>query len=298
MANEERENEEAGIETGLGEIAEDLMREQGENFPPDYTYIPGNEMPADLRAATPLGDAPVDLEDKTQGASVRSVFDTRLINGTDFQATDAVEVTPSGELDATATISFVVPQSYVAILREIEWHIDPLNGEPGSTLTLSIKVNGISQVGHTDLNIPDQTDTPWKTHILAPENSTIEMVFLFPAGYSEAINYNVFAHMYGNLILARQVPLAFEVGNPVASKSVPVPPAVNAPDPMAMQQTPVKAPPIRPPGTGGFKSPHAQPPKIKRSAGPRKRKLGSFFSMSKGSGGGRRGGRINPRWRR
>lgn len=238
MANEERESEELEIETGLGEISEPKMLEQGEVLPDDFTYLPGNEMPADLQSATPLGGVSPILEDKTQGASVRSVFDTRLINSTDFNFAGSEEVTPSAELNESVSIGFIVPQSYVAILRKFKWIITPnLVGEAEVDLLMSIKVDGISQVGHTDLVSMHAPEDYWDTHILAPEGSTISINFNFRATYSEGITYTVFAHLYGNLILSKQLPLAFEVGNPEVSKSIPVPNQVNKPDLNAMRQT-------------------------------------------------------------
>ena len=224
MANEEREKEE------LGELSEDLLIEHGENYPKSTDYFETG-LPVDLKSSTPLADATVALEDRTQSAIVKSVFDTRPVNGTDFHFTDSQSVTVHDETGAIVDFIYSVPPSYVAVLREFKYTINPIFFGLGPNISASISVNGIAQVGHTEMEIP-QNYGYFNTHIIAPENAKITLRLIIPLEYADPNpNFSLWAHFHGNLILSKNIPLPFEIGNQLPPRKVPIPPTVNRPRP-------------------------------------------------------------------
>lgn len=231
MANEEREKEEQ-----LGEISDDLLKEHGDNFPPGRTYYPG-EPPADIASSAPLGDAPTVLGDRTRGASVRSTFDTRPINGTDFYYSETQEVTPLGESAVTATFTYTVPKSYIAVLRAFEFSQYPFVFDEDKFIDVSILVNGISQLGHSGIEF-QQDAGKQPTHIIAPELSKLAIRLIYPASYSLNLSLSVWVHLYGNLILTKNQPAAFEVGNEEPTRPIPIPAELGG-----GEAEPVKKPP-------------------------------------------------------
>lgn len=208
-------------EMSLGELPEDIFKVKGYSYPKDELFYPGN-MPADVGSSAPLADVPQVNEDRTRAASVRSTYDTRPINATDFHFTEIKEATPLLEGDEIVLFNYTVPESYVAVLRSFEYNQFPHIFVEDSGPLLSILIDGITQVGHS--NIPVTADkTPFKTHIIAPEKSLLTLRLIYPAGYTTGIALSVWAHLYGNLLLTRNLPSAFEVGNDEPSKSIPVP---------------------------------------------------------------------------
>lgn len=241
MSHEDRESE----EQGLNELPEDLLKERGEIYPPEISYREP-KVPHDLASSVDLGDAPTLLEDRTQGASVRSVYDTRPINGTDFQSAESQDITPSAENGGTVDFNYTVPTSYIAVLRGFEFRQSPVKIVEDLDISFSILVDGISQLGHSNIPLPPDVGFI-NTHILADENSTITLRVIYPALYSDAVLYRVWSRLYGNLILTNNRPLAFEVGNTEPVKTIPVPPGVNTPSmkaPTAQKGTPQSSQPV------------------------------------------------------
>ena len=227
--NEERERE----ERGLNELPEGTFEMKGNRYPPseEEYYIPN--IPADIGAALPIGDIPQVSQDRSSGANVRSTYDTRPINGTDFHYSVTNTVTPNWDGDVISLFTFTVPESYLAVLRGFEYAQYPYNlGNtaigPEFTPKISILVNGITQLGHSNFSM-EADATPQRTHVIAPEKSELVLRIVYPQFYSVNIDYSVWVHLYGNLILTSNRPPAFEVGNETPSKVLPVPKEITGP---------------------------------------------------------------------
>lgn len=240
MAHEDRDNE----ERQLGELPIELLRERGENYPPGDSYMPG--VPRDIANTVNLATAPARLGTRSQGASVTSAFDTRPINATDFRTGETQQVTLSLEIDKTLEFSYTVPQSYIAILRSFECRQNPLFiVDNAYLLTYTIFVDGIAQLGHDNLVLSQQPGV-LPTHILAKEASIITLRITYPTLLAETITLNVWASFYGNLLLTKNVPLVFEVGNPLPVESIPLPPSIAEPTKQSTSvSVPVPGAPIR-----------------------------------------------------
>ena len=237
---EDREAE----ENGLGELPSpnDQLENKGDHYPPEIDYFPGR-VPADIGSSAPLSNRPQVSVDKTRAASVRSTFDTRPINATDFHHTGNGEVNLSGEEDETVTISYTVPESYVAVLRKFHFVQDVIIVSAQDYVRVSILIDGITQVGHSNIEFLQQIEEQ-PTHIIAPENSVLAIRVTYPASFATFGNVLVWGHLYGNLLLTKNQPPAFEVGNPEEPVNIPAPPEFGGPRTPIRDPRPVKSPPI------------------------------------------------------
>ena len=242
MSIEEKELEEKQLQSNysLGELPRDLLRERKIICKPDKKYYEND--PADIASTVDLNNQPTELEGRTQAASVRSVYDTRPINGTDFQYAETLTGNTTLELPLTLDFNYIVPQSYIAVLRDFEIRQFPLFIGSNLQPLTSVLVDGIAQISHS--NLPYNPDNgKVVTHILANEKSTITVRMYYPATYAEDVTLNVFCKMHGNLLLTNNLPLPFEIGNQLPAKTVPVPKSVNDVKPI---QKPVVKPKPKP----------------------------------------------------
>lgn len=105
----------------LGDLPRDIARERGEHH-----QGRGNSprLPSDMRSVgekqSGLENAP--LGSPVQDYDVRSVFDSRPVNGFDFNQSFSANITPyAGGNFTNFGQSMVVPAGYIAVLREIEF---------------------------------------------------------------------------------------------------------------------------------------------------------------------------------
>jgi hypothetical protein len=108
-------------EMDLGDLPHDLAVERGEQYGARDDY---SRLPSDMRNAgaqqkvvkgTPYGAPELDF-------NVRSVFDSRPVNGFDFKQTYTQDIDPYAPgAGSTFQECMVVPAGYVAVLREIEF---------------------------------------------------------------------------------------------------------------------------------------------------------------------------------
>lgn len=173
---------------------------------PDAT-IAGRQ--ADAAQVAPLGSPPLDY-------LVRSVYDSRPVNGQDFNICSSV--TAAGT-ETSLTVSMTVPPGYIAVVRRVHTEL-----EPGPPITLrrqvqaSLQRNSVTIPFQEGIFVGTAQDTLLESFVLADENDTVsvtlsyftsaEVVNTFPAG-------TVFeAQFYGNFLAKTGRPYNFEIANP------------------------------------------------------------------------------------
>jgi len=148
----------------------------------------------------PLGEPPV-------GFDVRCTFDSRMINGYDFNLSAAITDTSVTNWQAT----FIVPNGYRMIPRE--WTIYFDNPPPGlasnSTATLQQQSAGIPNNG--PIMIGSGTTDPLKSFFLCEENTTFGIIGNNSNIFSGAVTGYV--TVYGNLLSVLDVALPFAASN-------------------------------------------------------------------------------------
>lgn len=152
---------------------------------------------------TPPGEPPIDYD-------VRSVFDSRPINGIDFNFTDS-----AGISSATAwTVNVEVPEGYVAVLRGARHFLNPAPATltSRSDVLATLLVNEIQQPSNRDIPVGVQSDDIMRFFVLIDELNTMGITFTSSATITSSTGYVTF---FGNLISKTGRPVPFEVANPV-----------------------------------------------------------------------------------
>lgn len=228
-------------ELGVGELPEDLLHERGE-FPfqhPGEDQIPpdmaGNVRARDNLARTGIGGPLSDY-------NVRGVYDSRPINGVDFNTAAYLYV---AENVRDSHDIFQVPAGHVAVLREVTF-FDPDDGFPAVAWQVSLGATVLAaSLFSADIGIQFLKNkgviSPINMNPVNPSNpandfyfdwlpvslpNSIETFLVFDEGEVMGLNvrptfngaFNVIA--YGQLLLKTGVPAPFEVGNKGAGKPV------------------------------------------------------------------------------
>lgn len=147
----------------------------------------------------PLGEPPLDY-------NVRSVYDSRPVNGIDFN------MSAIGALGGTAksfSVSFTVPPGYRAIPRRYEIFFDATSSGGGNTDDSFVNL----QQGGADLNYNGPvligTGGTVECFYVCEENTTFGL-----RGAADAFANNAYVNVYGNLIPVTDVSLPFAIANP------------------------------------------------------------------------------------
>ena len=217
MSIEERED-------GLGALPEDRL-EPRQIAPSEGAAVPeGQGVPVDIRRQEGVEAIPP-LPERlmSQGASVRSVYDSRPINAKDFVDTQfrEIEIPFSDPGVIQVNFDFFVPGGFVAVLRGFHYELEePVLTADRESVKCSILVNDIIQLGYDNLLLGQQNGdgmyyTP--TFVLAPLGGKLTLRLLlegqdFVDGGAGS-DFPIYSEMYGNLLLSQGVPLPFEIGN-------------------------------------------------------------------------------------
>jgi hypothetical protein len=173
--------------------------------------------------AQKMVDMPVIPGTTPLDADVRSVFDTRPINGFDTIFVSDGETT--GSEPVIQTYTFSVPENYIAVIRGIKFVANkmPVSLLDPTLVKMSLLVNGGTVPNY--INIPEVIYGHWiPAHVIAGVNQTFGAIFyldVLPAGFT------LTAMFHCNLLLATGQPANMEIANPKPVK--PTPPPQNTP---------------------------------------------------------------------
>lgn len=193
---------------GKGPLSEEWIALRESQLPPDVNLVPddtrqlGNAMAAFDRA--PLGEPPIDF-------TVRSVFDSRPIQGYDFNVTSSTIV--SGSIPFTTLVSFIVPTGLVCVLRQLHhfFTVPPVIASRADVL-LSLQVNGADVPNNTSIPVGVASDDIVKCFVIADENTQVTAKFVTNVDVLvEAVS--IFVQFYGNFLLKTGRPSIMEIAN-------------------------------------------------------------------------------------
>jgi hypothetical protein len=158
---------------------------------------------ADL-ANTPLGTPPSCFD-------VRSVYDSRPVNGYDFM----IPVTVDQEGAASTFLAeFTVRQGFVGVLREIS-HFFTDDPQPAvlnrAQCLATIQLNGVDVPDNVDVPVGLASDSIWKGFVIGDEFNTLGAEIVLQGALTAEVCVVVF---YGNYILKTGVAYPFEIANP------------------------------------------------------------------------------------
>lgn len=146
-----------------------------------------------------------------------AVFDSRFINGLDFNYTQYltwnITAPPPAPLQLQTTYN--VPGGYRCVLRGFRWEMDPVVPITYAQLTCNITVNGIAQLGYNNLILGQILNIYVPVFILADDAAAITFTWNAPTGIASVPGdvRNLVFELYGNLIQDTGAPLALEIAN-------------------------------------------------------------------------------------
>jgi hypothetical protein len=165
---------------------------------------PGSDLLQDHASLTamqsaPLGEPPTDFD-------VRCVFDSRIVNGYDFNFAANI----SGSYPGYGwSANFKVPTGYRAIPRKwsVQFDLPPTGIAANSTAT--IQQNGAALPNNTVI-IGMGTDEPIETFFLCEENTSFGIAGI---NSNASVTFTGNVNVYGNLIPVTSVALPLAVSN-------------------------------------------------------------------------------------
>lgn len=183
----------------------------------------------------PAGEPGIDFD-------VRSVFDSRPVQGYDFNIID------TSEFAASMDLTFTVPPGFVAVVRKFMHTISNNPIVERVDMRAAFFVNGGAVRYNENLPIGgDSYDTPINLFFLADENSVVTARLTTAiAGAAQT----VFGQFYGTFLAKTGRPYQFEIANPVkggvATVTAPakekIAPQAATPAAMAMPRQPTPQP--------------------------------------------------------
>lgn len=195
----------------------------------DHEFIDREQqLPADPRAAGAVdmanvgqltgqmervkpGEPPIDF-------TVRSVYDSRPVQGQDFNITAIVtQIVQPGNNDC----SFTVPQGYVAVVRRLHHFVTnpPVGvGINRSDALCSILLDNADYPYNKNIPVGWESDDIVNLFMIADEFQTVTTRFVFSAVVLETSA--LYVTFYGNLLLKTGRPAQFEIANPAARGAV------------------------------------------------------------------------------
>lgn len=217
-----------------------LQRNQQLPADPGTTRYPGasNLQNAEKQyQQTPLGAPPADCD-------VRSIYDSRPVNGFDFNiavSVDNAEETP----DDTFNLEFVVDEGYVAVVRTIYHWFEPLPALANpSDVLLSMAVNGATQLRLQDIPVGVESSALVNQFLIADEFNTVRAQLFLPGG-AIATDFTVWVIFYGNYLQKTAIPANQQIANCTGSFPPRVVPPV-AVEPPRPPPAPMPAPTPQP----------------------------------------------------
>lgn len=173
--------------------------------PPDMSDVGASDMALVQRSVdemqrTPLGEPRV-------GFDVRAVYDSRPVNGYDFNLSASTDnVTTSAWV-----IAFNVPNGYRMVPREWQVIYDSPPPGPSTNSIVTLQQNGANLPNNGPIIIGGGTGLPIKSFFICEENTT----FGITGRNTNLISgtNKVIINVYGNLLAVTDVALPFEVTN-------------------------------------------------------------------------------------
>jgi len=238
---------------------EDFKQDEQDQQLPANTRVVDPDLVIAQRSRDMLDNLPTGAP--PQQYDVRSIYDSRPINATDFNlsisnfsAENAGGVWNGNFCDFT----FTVPNGYVAVLRELHHSFTPPPVIAGrSEVTASFLINGAlyqqpvqfaaDNLGDSDLALQTVTDIPiglesddiLQGFVIADQGQTLGVRIKVTAAIA-AVEPVCHAHLYGQLLQKTGRPAQFEIANP--SDKVFVGNAIYTPPATAPIERPVAAP--------------------------------------------------------
>lgn len=224
MAHEDNEEYQ-----GLGELSEDIFNERG-GFPPQAKgtqYVPGQSLPPDIAYQSEVDSsaAGASLGSPSQETFVTSTYNIRPINARDFVIAEKQTMLLDAVGNATpAEVSFLVPNGYVGVLQKFAWSfIDPLPLGDNSIIppvqnnflfTAAVYVNETVQPDYDALErLGVWLNRPFPAYVLANALQKITLRITPFADTGITVNSQVLMKIYGNVLLAKGLPLEYEPGS-------------------------------------------------------------------------------------
>lgn len=165
---------------------------------------PGSDLLQDASSTQAMLEAP--LGEPKSDFDVRCVYDSRVVNGYDFNYSAAMNQ-PSG---ASWTATFVVPNGYRAVPRKWSVNFDSPPVGPSKNSTATIQQGGAALPNNGPIIIGMGTDDPIETFFLCEENTTFGIT---GANSNAVTGLAVIVNVYGNLIPVTDVALPLAVSN-------------------------------------------------------------------------------------
>jgi len=247
---EDRESE-LSAPDNLGELPTGISRERNELYRRTRTEAPpqtpvGTPRPAGVpndvaMQARAYGDGKGELGSPIIPASVTSTYDARPVNARDFVSAQEVQIvtgtSPETINAQTLSVDYTVPVGYTGILRGFQFFSQLVPEIPTGQLfqpsaslvpsmftltSVSILLDGSVQPDFNNLPFGAIMDTPQECFIIAGELQKITLQVTFSQLYVDSVSIAsgvgtkvipVLLSLYGNNLLTRGLPKAFEVSS-------------------------------------------------------------------------------------
>ena len=177
-------------------------------YPPDMADTGPSDMAAAAQSQsdmerTPLGEPRVAFD-------VRCVYDSRPVNGYDFNISVVVTPVTTGTSGSWQT-TFNVPNGYRIVPREWDIQYDSVAnvGGKASQSIVTLQQNGANLPNNGPIIIGFGTAHPIKSFFICEENTT----FGISGSFRTTSSSDVIVNVYGNLLAVTDVALPFEVTN-------------------------------------------------------------------------------------
>jgi hypothetical protein len=188
-------------------IDQEYINQREQQLPADI----GNQSP-DMRdmegalARAPIGEPPADFD-------VRSVYDSRPVQGYDFNITVSASV--SGSVPYTTDLTFVVPKGLICVLRQIHhFFVSPPVIASRADVLLSVRVNNADFPFNKNIPVGVTSDDIAKHFIVADEFSRVTARFVTNVEVVIELA-QIYAQFYGNFLVKTGLPAPFEIANRV-----------------------------------------------------------------------------------
>lgn len=220
----------------------EFIEEREHQLPPANET--GGEHAAEGRATDAMERAPAGEPPKDH--DVRSVYDSRPVQGFDFNITDE-----TGEGAFPFTLEFTVPEGFVCVLRALHHWFDPAPLVPSrNNVQMTLLRNGNDVRFNVDIPVGAESDELVKCFLIADEFETVGV--RLTSGLA-VVDTAAFVHFYGNFLLKTDSTAQFQIANPVGQKiegprlaPAPLVQPRQDPTPVAIQPT-MTAPSIKAP---------------------------------------------------
>jgi hypothetical protein len=202
---------------GLGDLDEQIAGERGDLQIFTKTAPPVDDAKGDVRYQNFEAHEPSEVGTIPFGANVIATYDSRFVNGIDFNFTNFAtwNITGAPPTALVLTIQYTVPAGYNAVIRNYRYEMEPAVPITYSDLLLDWFVDDVAQLGHQGL-MHGQTVTTWiPTFILAQSGAVVTIRFRAPTGIASNPGdvRRLIWEMQGNLIQDTGAPLNFEIAN-------------------------------------------------------------------------------------